>query len=63
MDQGTALAPLELDIIDICYISDSVAEVELYYIENENSVIAYLQMKKKDEAWRVDSDFYLESKA
>lgn len=59
---GTSLSPMELDIIEIRYISDSVAEVELNYIEKQKSERAYLQMKKKDEAWRVDSDFYLRSK-
>lgn len=64
--QGTALSPMELDIKKIRYISDTIAEVELDYIEkkgkNTKTERAYIQLRKKDEAWRVDSDFYLQSK-
>ncbi|MBQ7296578.1 MAG: hypothetical protein IJW86_10395 [Clostridia bacterium] len=63
---GTEYCQMELDIKNIKYTSDSMAEVELDYIEGEGNnkkiTRAFLEMKKENDAWCVASDFYEYSK-
>lgn len=63
---GTSYCQMNLEIKNIRYASDIVAEVELDYIEGEENnkkiTRAYIEMKKENEAWCIASDFYESSK-
>ncbi len=61
---GTAMCQMDLTLINIRYLSETEAEVELNYLEKSNGkeTRMYILLEEENEAWYVASDFYQISK-
>lgn len=57
---GTQYCAMTLDIVEITFLSDTTAEVQLIYSDatSTKETQVYLEMEKHDEAWYVAGDFY-----
>ena len=61
---GTAYCQMDLVLIDIQYLSEIEAQVELNHIDmtNGKETLSYIMMEEENEIWRISTDFYEYSK-
>lgn len=61
---GTAYCQMDLVLIDIQYLSETEAQIELNHIDmtNGKETLSYIMMEEEGEIWRISSDFYEYSK-